>query len=234
MVTTHHIDSAQQRQEAILAHLPLVKTIVWCLAQHTPPAVELGDLIQAGTLGLIEAVDRFDAARGVSFETYASIRIRGAIYDELRRGDWAPRSLRVRSRSLERATADLQGKLGRSPTTHEISDRLHLDPRITSRLLGDIAATDLCPLPDDPGDSHADAPFLTNSDAACVRSAIECLPGQQRAVIAGTCFARLTNTRVGQALNVSRSRVSQVKTQAVRHLRRVLARQAYGVLEAVS
>ena len=111
--------SVQEKQ--LMNYLPLVKYIAGRIAIGLPKSVELDDLINAGVVGLIEAYNNFDKSKGVKFESYASMRIRGSILDELRAIDWAPRSTRARSRQVEKAIASLENRLGRSPTEEEIA-----------------------------------------------------------------------------------------------------------------
>ena len=105
-----------EREAEIVRHLPLVHTVVDRVASHLPPNVDREDLFHAGVIGLMDALTRFDASRDNAFSTYAVMRIRGAIIDELRARDWIPRSVRERSRDYHRVVAELAGRLGRSPT----------------------------------------------------------------------------------------------------------------------
>ena len=127
-------------------YLPLVKYIAGRLAIGLPRSVEMDDLINAGVIGLIEAHHNFDSGKGVKFETYASLRIRGSILDELRGMDWVPRSTRARSREIERAIAKLENELGRTPTEDELANGLGVDLADYYRMIDDVSSTSLLSL----------------------------------------------------------------------------------------
>src|SRR5436190_10131480 len=116
-----------ERDALINETLPLIKHIAHRVATRLPTNIEMRDLINAGVLGLLDAVDKFEPERGVKFKTYAEVRIRGAILDSLRNLDWAPRSLRRKSRDLERTYADLSQKLGRPANDEEVSEAMGQD-----------------------------------------------------------------------------------------------------------
>ncbi|MHC5068125.1 MAG: sigma-70 family RNA polymerase sigma factor, partial [Planctomycetota bacterium] len=116
-----------EREAEIERHLPLVHSVVERLMAHLPPTVDRDDLFHAGVIGLIDAIERFDASRGNAFSTYAVLRIRGAVIDELRARDWVPRGARQRSRDYQRALDDLHRRLGRLPDHHELADELGID-----------------------------------------------------------------------------------------------------------
>src|SRR3989449_7879482 len=116
-----------QRDALIQETLPLIKHIAHRVAIRLPSSVEIRDLINAGVLGLLDAIDKFEPERKVKFKTYAEVRIRGAILDSLRNLDWAPRSLRKKSKDLERMYSELSQKLGRPATDEEVSEALGED-----------------------------------------------------------------------------------------------------------
>src|SRR4051794_32919831 len=116
--------TSAERDALIVEHLSLIKHVAHRVATRLPATVEIGDLVNAGVLGLLDAVDKFEPDRGVKFKTYAELRVRGAIIDSLRALDWAPRSLRRRGRDLERTYGDLEQKLGRPATDEEASQAL--------------------------------------------------------------------------------------------------------------
>jgi RNA polymerase sigma factor for flagellar operon FliA len=119
--------TSAQREQIIVDSLPLIKHVAHRVAVRLPANIEMRDLINAGVLGLLDAVDKFEPERGVKFKTYAEVRIRGAILDSLRDLDWAPRSLRKKSKDLERTYADLGQKLGRPATDEEVCEALGED-----------------------------------------------------------------------------------------------------------
>src|SRR5205823_8985180 len=125
--TDEGIMTSEERETLIVEHLSLIKHVAHRVATRLPASVEIGDLVNAGVLGLLDAVDKFEPERGVKFKTYAELRVRGAIIDSLRNLDWAPRSLRRKSKDLERIYADLSQKLGRPATDEEVSEAMGED-----------------------------------------------------------------------------------------------------------
>src|SRR5919206_4047690 len=119
--------TAMERDALINETLPLIKHIAHRVATRLPSNIELQDLINAGVLGLLDAIDKFEPERNVKFKTYAEVRIRGAILDSLRNLDWAPRSLRKKSKDLEKIYAELTQKLGRAATDEEVSEAMGQD-----------------------------------------------------------------------------------------------------------
>ncbi len=120
------IPSNPERDELILEHLPQIKYIAQRISTKLPSHVELNDLVSAGILGLLDAIEKFDPNRGVKFKTYAELRIKGAILDSLRNLDWAPRSLRKKSKDLERVYRELEQRLGRPATEKEVCDAMEI------------------------------------------------------------------------------------------------------------
>ena len=227
--------SKPERQ--VIDYLPMVKFIAGRIAMGVPRSVELDDLISAGVVGLIEAFNSFDAEKGVKFESYASIRIRGAILDELRAVDWAPRSTRAKSRELERAISSLENRLGRSPTEHEIADNLGVTLEEVHQLMDDIASSTLLSLDelsygseDDkpvplidtlgmPGQSDALSDLEREEMKGLLVDSIGLLSEQERLVVALYYYEELTLKEIGQVMELSESRVSQIHTKAVLSLR---------------
>src|SRR5512142_96670 len=115
-----------EREQLILEHLPQIKYIAQRISTKLPSHVELNDLVSAGVLGLLDAIEKFDPNRGVKFKTYAELRIKGAILDSLRNLDWAPRSLRKKSKDLEKVYKDLEQRLGRPATDKEVCDEMDI------------------------------------------------------------------------------------------------------------
>src|SRR5213592_2156952 len=127
------------RDRLILTYAPLVKYVAGRLGSGLPAHIDEGDLVSYGLLGLIGAIERYDPARDVKFETYAVARIRGAIIDELRAMDWVPRSVRSRARDIERAIGELEAKTGRAPSDEEISAKLGLTQEELDESLSEIS-----------------------------------------------------------------------------------------------
>jgi RNA polymerase sigma factor for flagellar operon FliA len=221
----------QDREALIEDHLPQVRFMAERIAAKLPRWVELDDLIGAGMLGLLDAVDKFDPSRGVKFKTYAELRIRGAILDSLRDVDWAPRSLRRRAREVEAAYAQLEAMTG-SATDEQVASFLNLSLAEFHQLLQDLRSLTITNLDSDEDDDnrpllsqnigHHNTPG-TNYETTEIRQnlvqAIDRLPQRQREVVALYYVEELTMKEVGAALGVTESRVSQIHTQAVLKLR---------------
>ena len=229
--------SQSNRETQLMEYLPLVKYIAGRIAIGLPKSVELDDLINAGVVGLIEAYNNFDASKGVKFESYASMRIRGSILDELRAVDWAPRSTRARSREMERSIASLENRLGRSPNEEEIASDLDISLDDLFKLLDDLSSTTLLSLDELTYGSDDDKPVtlldtlkspersdaLANLERDEMRNllvdSIEYLTEQERLVIALYYYEELTLKEIGQVMELSESRVSQIHTKSVLSLR---------------
>lgn len=228
---------SDKRETQLMTYLPLVKYIAGRIAISLPKSVELDDLINAGVVGLIESYNNFDPSKGVKFESYASLRIRGAILDELRAIDWAPRSTRAKSREMERTISSLENRLGRSPTDSEIAENLDISLNDLYKLLEDLSSTTLLSLDELTYGSDDDKPValvdtvrasdssdaLTNLEREEMQTilvdSIEFLSEQERLVIALYYYEELTLKEIGQVMELSESRVSQIHTKAVLSLR---------------
>ena len=138
--------SSSARDHLIVSYAPLVKFLAGRVGAGLPATVDPGDLVSSGVLGLIDAIERYDPQRGVKFETFATPRIRGAIYDGLRELDWVPRSVRARAREVERAMADLEARLARSATEDELAEHLGITRAQLRQWLSSIASTTVGPL----------------------------------------------------------------------------------------
>ena len=226
----------------LVDYLPLVKYIAGRLAISLPRSVELDDLINAGVVGLIDAYNNFDVGKGVKFETYASLRIRGSILDELRGMDWVPRSTRARSREVERTISKLEGQLGRSPTEAELADELDVTLEEYYQIMDDVSSAALLSLDemsfgdDDKSVSLVDTlrsqdqpSALVNLERLEMRDLLADSLGQsseqERLVVALYYYEELTLKEIGQVLELSESRVSQLHTKAVLGLRAKLRKR---------
>jgi RNA polymerase sigma factor for flagellar operon FliA len=232
-----------QRENQLVDHLPLVKYIAGRLAIGLPRSVEMNDLVNAGVVGLIEAYHNFDVAKGVKFETYASLRIRGAILDELRGMDWVPRSTRARSREIERAISRLEGELGRSPTETELATGLGVGMDEYYQMIDDVSSAALLSLDEMTYGDDDDKPVplvdtlrsreqpsaLANLEREEMRDLLADSLGelseQERLVVALYYYEELTLKEIGQVLELSESRVSQLHTKAVLSLRAKLRKR---------
>lgn len=234
--------AAPSTEELVRQHAPLVRRIALHLAARLPADVELDDLIQSGTLGLLEAAQNFQFGTGASFETFAGYRIRGAILDELRRGDWAPRSVHRAARGLNRTRAILEQELGRPATTSEMAARLNVSLTEYRQIADDARLTHLVSLnegDDDDEDGHAGAlhslvsPLLGPSGVTehaeltqRLAAAIRNLPERDQLVLSLYYTEELHQHEIGEVLGVTESRVSQLHARALKALRAELAELA--------
>jgi RNA polymerase sigma factor FliA len=226
--------TAAERDALITDTLPLIKHIAHRVATRLPSNIEMHDLINAGVLGLLDAIEKFEPERNVKFKTYAEVRIRGAILDSLRNLDWAPRSLRKKSRDLERAYADLSQKLGRPATDEEVSEALGADLEDFHALVdqlhgltigsfenlsdGEDSDSYLNYYPDD-GSNDPYMKFEAHELTKLLASAIEDLPEKERLVLSLYYYEEFTMKEIGALLGVNESRVSQLHTKAMLRLR---------------
>ncbi len=226
-----------EREQLILEHLPQIKYVAQRIATKLPSHVELNDLISAGILGLLDAIEKFDPSRGVKFKTYAELRIKGAILDSLRNLDWAPRSLRKKSKDLERVYRELEQRLGRPATDKEVCEAMAISLDEFYELLDQIKGLNLGsfqelsaqedeknsePLvkyvPDAP---HLDPFFIFHKSELkeILSGAIDALPKKERLVVSLYYFDEMTMKEIGKVLGVNESRVSQLHTKAMLRLR---------------
>ena len=217
-------------------HAPLVKRIAYHLMNRLPPNVQADDLIQAGMIGLLEASRNYDPSQGASFETYAGIRIRGAMLDEIRRSDWTPRSVHRKARMVADAMRSIENEQGRDARDVEVAEVLDMDLVQYHRILQDAAGCrifsveELQSVGELPYDSSrsgdAVGPYDGMQKDAFKKSlaeAIAGLPERERLVI-GLYYDEEMNLReIGQVLGVSESRVCQIHSQATLRLRSRLA-----------
>jgi RNA polymerase sigma factor for flagellar operon FliA len=226
------------REEVIHRYLHLVKYVAGRISIGLPPNVELSDLVNDGVLGLIDAIEKYDDARGVKFETYAITRIHGAILDALRALDWVPRAVRQRARALDRTARELEAELGRAPTDAEVAERMGISSKDHDTLLQRIRATSILSLEERlPSERGQDIPLrdLLRDSGDDVGASVElgelhqqladavfALPRAERTVITQYYFEGRTLKQIKGELGVSESRVSQIHAQAVARLRKFL------------
>ena len=209
----------------------LVKKIAYHLLARLPSSVEVDDLIQAGMIGLIEAFKRFESTKGASFETYAGIRIRGSIIDEVRKSDWAPRSVRRNGRAVTNTIKELEGKLGREVSDLEVAKEMNvsieeyhemLQASMTSQLFSfeEIIETDSASV--DIMSDEGSGPYSFVEDIGFQKhlsQEIDLLPEREKLVLSLYYNEELNLKEIGAVLDVSESRVSQIHSQAAMRLK---------------
>lgn len=228
----------EERERLILEYAPLVKTIAGRLGMRLPQHVNQDDLISAGIMGLLDAVEKFNSDRGVAFKSYAEFRIRGAMLDELRSMDWVPRSVRRNARQLEAAFAKVENENMRPATDEEVAEELGIDLASYYSLLDETRGVSL--ISDDelnqvvsreahdfrlfktPSEMSPDNPSDT-LDLAEIREtiaeAIEKLPKTERIVVSLYYYEELTMKEIGEVMDYTESRISQLHTKAILRLR---------------
>jgi len=218
------------RNRLVLQYAPLVKYVAGRVRSGLPLMMDQDDLVSEGVFGLLDAIEKFDLSRGIEFQTYAVPRIKGAIIDALRAADWVPRSVRHKMRTIERTHAALQERLGRVPTDQEVAGELQIPVDELRDLYTMVPHTSLAAVDDlaviderfpRPGESLEDETLH-----AALRRSIRDLPERQQIIIALYYFTGFTLAEIGQVLQISESRVSQLHTRAIIALRGLLAAHA--------
>ncbi len=225
------------KEEIILRHCDLIKYMAVRLASRLPPHVAVDDLFNAGIIGLMDAIDKFDPEQQIQFRTYAKIRIKGAMLDEIRAMDWVPRSLRQKSTLLTKTCATLEERLGRQPTDEEIAAELDVPLEHYYHLLDEIKGISLIPLEiqDAMLDSQGEAQLATTPDGPFqavyreqlrneLAAAIDTLPKNEQLILSMYYYDELTMKEIGAVMGYTESRISQLHTKAILRLRTRLAR----------
>ncbi|MGZ4953816.1 MAG: RNA polymerase sigma factor FliA [Methylobacter sp.] len=217
--------------ERVMQHAPLVKRIAYHLLGRLPDSVQVDDLIQAGMLGLLEAIKNYDASQGASFDTYAGIRIRGSMLDEIRRSDWTPRSVHKKSRMVSDAIRTIENRTGHEARDIDVAEHLGIAIDEYNRILQDSSSCRVFSVEElaQDGDHYLDEAMGQEESLSDILSregfeqalanAIMGLPERERLVISLYYDEELNLREIGEVLNISESRVSQISTQAVLRLR---------------
>ena len=223
--------STETRNQLIEYYLPLVKVVAGRLAISLPPHVDKEDLLSSGFFGLMDAIDRYDPERRNKFETYAGVRVRGAMLDYLRSKDWIPVTTRQKIRKYEQAVYELENELGRSATDEELAERLDMTIKELSDLVRQMNAATVIPLEEylrvDSIESAEQNPtenveFKELQDT--LAGAIDKLPEKERLVVSLYYFEELTLKEISLIMHLTEARISQMHTKAVFRLRGYLAR----------
>ena len=230
------------REEVIHKYLHLVKYVAGRISMNLPSSVDINDLINDGVFGLMDAIEKYDDTRAVKFETYAVTRINGAILDALRNLDWIPRTVRQRAREVDRACDELENRLGRAPSSEELAEHMGLTGEQFDDTIKRVRGTSVVSLeemlPVRGGDGITLAETLHDQDGDVTSDlehdemrgelvrAVQALPPQERTVIELYYFKGQRLREIKGELGVSESRVSQIHSAAVGHLRELLRSRA--------
>ena len=222
--------------------LPLVRAVVGSMASHYPSHCDRDELVAAGTFGLVEAARRYDPSKGVPFDRWAALRIRGAVVDAVRAVDFAPRALRSSARDLAAVREALERELGRTPTSEQVAERMGLPLTDLVQLEGRLHRSTVlsldAPTRDHEGDTTLAAAVLDpgadpleelerRERDSYVQDALRSLPERLRVVLVGYFLEGRTSAELAAALGVTESRVSQMRTEALTLVREALAAE-YG------
>ncbi|MGA7827559.1 MAG: FliA/WhiG family RNA polymerase sigma factor [Geobacteraceae bacterium] len=234
--TDHQLSTPQSRDELVLSHLPLVKYLVGRISSKLPPHLDQQDLMSVAVIGLITAAERFDPGRGILFKTFAEKRVMGSIMDELRAQDWLPRTLREKYKRLEHEFSVLEQKLGRNPSSEEVAAAMGMDLEKYFHLMEEVHSLSFMSLDDfhedDEGSSFGFLNFLSDNGTESPQNqmmakqllqvlgnAIESLPEKERLVVTLYYYEELNLKEIGEIMNLTESRISQLHSQAVIRLK---------------
>jgi len=231
-----------EKGDLLTQYMPMVKRLAHHMMGRLPPSVEEDDIVQAGMMGLLDAISRYDEAQSAQFEAYAIQRIRGSMIDELRHSDWMPRSARQSMRKIEKAIGMLQHQLGRQPSEGEIANAMQLPLETYQSLLGDARGHQLMYF-EDFGESDESDSFLDKQSAnessmplpqlldanlrACIIAGIENLPEREQLLMSLYYEQELNLREIAEVFGVSESRICQLHGQAIARLRTKLKEDSW-------
>lgn len=239
--------ASQTREKIILEYAPLVKLVAGRLSMYLGYNVEYDDLVSYGIFGLIDAIDKFDTLKDVKFETYASLRIRGAILDQIRKMDWIPRTVRQRQKQIDAAIRELETTTGQSPTDEQIAVKLgitedeYTDWQSQMKVTGVVSLEEFTEagseIPNDHyGSAHIESPeeaIEKDELKKMLAEALETLTEKENKVVLLYYYEDLTLKEIANILEVSESRVSQLHTKALQKLQKKLGKYMGIITEAV-
>ena len=229
--------TTENREEVIKRYSPMIKYVANRIAMRLPPHIEVDDLISVGVLGLMDAISKYDSSRGAKFKTYAEFRVRGAILDELRALDWVPRSIRQKASAVEKVVRSLEAKLRRLPEDEEVAKEMDLTLDQFYRTIDETKSVPVFSLEDlgiakESGEQQSLLDCLAGKVDAdpqtqirlielkeIIAKAIDTLPEKERLMVSLYYYEELTMKEIGTVLDITESRVSQIHSKAVLHLR---------------
>ncbi|MEC7241537.1 MAG: RNA polymerase sigma factor FliA [Myxococcota bacterium] len=217
--------SKREREELILQHYPMVRRVAYRMVSRYPSCIEADDLVTIGTLGLIDAVDKFEESRSVSFSAYARFLVHGAILDELRKTDWVPRSVRNRFSRIQETKQNLREKLGRDPNEEEVAQALGVGVERLREMIQGATVRTLVSMEEGSEDEESVGSTLPSAEPTpleaatkehlreMVRARVTDLPERERQIVDMYYFQELTFREIGQILGITESRVSQLHSR---------------------
>jgi RNA polymerase sigma factor for flagellar operon FliA len=237
--------SKVDRDRIVRENVHLVKIIAYQVAVNLPPHIDVNDLISAGTIGLLEAIDRFDTSKGVQFNTYASIRVRGAIMDELRSMDWMTRSMRDKSNQIEKAYAAIEKETGRPAEVEDVAEFMKITTEQVYKILSEVCSLSILSFEDmgirhnsdgmdilecikDPDGKDPMVVAKLNEMKKRVAEVIDTLPEKEKVIISLYYYDELTLKEIGKVLDITESRVCQLHSQTMHRLKARLKLYAGG------
>lgn len=237
----HETRDPSIKEQLILEYADLIKYVAGRLSIYFGSNVEYDDLVGYGIFGLIDAIDKFDIYKGVKFETYASLRIRGSIIDSIRDLDWVPRSLRKKSKDLEKAYSELENELGHAATDEQVADKMGISIDELNKTLQEVNMSTMISLEDYLDQNYESGIDIINDDEDRIpekriemteirdilTDSIDKLPEKERMVVTLYYFEELTLKEISAIMKVSESRISQLHTKAILRMRAKLERQKY-------
>lgn len=222
MISEYQTYAKSSQDILVKDHLPLVKRIATHLSVKLPSHIEIDDLVQVGLIGLLKAADDYQPDSGAAFSTYATIRIKGAMLDELRSRDWLPRAIQKKLGLVANAVASLEQQLGRSASSLEVAKELNMDLVAYNEMLGELSYARLSTIEDAnliPGDNEPDYVISQGLKEKAVADAILELPDKEQLMMSLYYTDGLNLKEIGLVLDVSESRVSQIHGQAVARIK---------------
>lgn len=230
------------KKELIEYYIGLVKIVAGRMYNFYGSKIEYDDLLGYGVLGLIDSIDKFDITKNIKFETYAQIRIKGAIIDNIRKLDWIPRSLRKKSKEIQNSMMNLENKLGRTPSNTELANFLDIPVEDVESILADISTFNMTSLEEilinkgehninnDKRENTPENIYEEKELKEILANTIDGLPKKEKTVISLYYYEELTYKEIGHILELSESRISQIHSKAILEIKNKLLRE--GLIES--